>query len=552
MSADLTPKSSERAIQDHLKHYYSLLRSGEDFPISSLFNYFRLLQPSLQKKLELPELDISALNYALPRLPECILETKQVVIAQSKSQLTTAGIDVSNWELQGSPARRRQNYFDRVTKTLVILINSDSDTDDFINCLVSLQMERQKTSSLDQYQIGLLQTREDYSVLQLDESGWLKLKKIIGSPTSERIVSFCRQGDITVRALPQNEQFIKDVVADWWHKISVSSLIFGFNETPLYFVSSNLHSLTNIVGGFVNDRQDHIITHISKNYPDMYRQWQMLKTGSNELRVIDFLYYASSKYLKDNSDEAAAKIRYEETLGIRRLNISTQLPCDVQIVPLSAIAKSRFRDPNLNLPNPDRILNSQAYILNIEYPLGFSAYYILSTLLNDLKKLKGVYVIGKAAILSGQVGDVQIAKDVFDERTNNVFHIDNAFNTYFPFPAFQSAILQNQKAIAVYGTYLENENQLQNYIKSGFNIIEMESGPYLTAIHQYINKQSEFSTDVVANISQPGFDLGIINYASDNPLSQTLGDAVMSIKGVEPTYLAALTTIQRIIDVESA
>jgi len=552
MSSDLTPKSSERSIQDHLKHYYSLLRSGEDFPISSLFNYFRLLQPSLQKGLESTSIDVSALNYAIPRLPACILDTKQVVIAQSKDQLVTASIDISSWELVGSPARRRQNYFDKVTKTLVILINSDSDTDDFINCLVSLQMERQKTAQFDQYQIGLLQTREDYSVLGIDESAWQKLKKILGQPTPDRILSFCHQVDITIRALPQNEQFIKDVVATWWHKISISSLIFGFNETPLYFISSNLHSLTNLIGGFVNDRQDHIIAHISKNYPDMYQQWQTLKTSSNELRVIDFLYYASSKYLKDNPAEADAKIKYEESLGIRRLNISSQLPCDVQIVPVSAIAKSRFKDPNLNLPNPDRILNSQAYMLNIEYPLGFSAYYILSTILDSLTNLKGVYVIGKAAILSGQVGDVQIAKDVFDERTNNIFHIDNIFNTYFPFPTFQSAVLQNQKAIAVYGTYLENENQLQNYIKSGFNIIEMESGPYLTAIHQFINKQPDFATDAVATISQPGFDLGIINYASDNPLSQTLGDAVMSIKGVEPTYLAALTTIQRIIDLESA
>ncbi len=142
MSSDLTPKSSERTIQDHLKHYYALLRDGQDFPISSLFNYFRLLQPSLHKNLESKNLDMSALNYALPRLPGCILDTKQVIIAQSKEQLTTVGIDVSTWELLGSPARLRQNYFDHITKTLVILINSDSDIDDFVNCLVSLQIER--------------------------------------------------------------------------------------------------------------------------------------------------------------------------------------------------------------------------------------------------------------------------------------------------------------------------------------------------------------------------------------------------------------------------
>lgn len=552
MSSDLTPKSSERTIQDHLKHYYSLLNEGQNFPISSLFNYFRLLQPSLHKNLESTTIDVSALSYALPRLPECILDTKQVIIAQSKDQLVAVGIDISEWELQGSPARRRQNYFDHITKTLVIFINSDSDIDDFINCLISLQMERQKMATLDQYQLGLVMSQENYSVLQIDESSWKKFKKLLGNQWNEKLTSFCHSYDIEIRRLPQNEQFIKDVVAAWWHKITIGSMIFGFNETPIYFISSNLHSLTNLIGGFVNDKQDKIISHISKNYPEVYQQWRALKSGSNQLRVIDFLYYASSKYFKDNPQEAQAKINYEESLGIRKLNINSQLPCDVQIIPISAIAKSRFKDPNLSLINPDRIQNSSGYILNIEYPLGFSAYYILTTILNSLTNLRGVYVIGKAAILSGEVGDIQIPKDVFDERTNNVFHLQNIFNQYFPFPSFQAAVLREQKAISVYGTYLENENQLQNYIKSGFNIIEMETGPYLAAVHQYTNKFESFTIDTVANITNPGFDLGIINYASDNPLSQTLGDSVMSIKGVEPTYLAALTTIQRIIDLESA
>ena len=552
MSSDLTPKSSERSIQDHLKHYYSQIRSNQDFPVSSLYNYYRILRPSLHKQLESGVLDISALNYALSRLPNCILATRQVIIAQSREQLSSAGIDISGWEVQGSPARRRQNYFDRVTKTLVVLINSDSDIDDFINCLICLQLERLKLSKLDQYQLGLLDTEENYSVLGVDAATWQKFKKILGANWQENLRLFTQNVDTNIHCLPQDDKFIIDTVANWWHKVSLSSMIFGFEETPIYFVSSNLHSLTNLIGGYVNDRQDQIIGHISQNYPDLYQQWQELKTGTNTLRVIDFLYYISSKFFKDITAEVTAKTSYEESLGIKRLNIKSQLPCDVQLIPVSAIARSHYRDPNLRLVNPNRINSSSSYILNIEYPLGFSAYYILRAILNTLSQLRGVYIIGKAAILSGAIGDIQIPKVVFDERTNNIFNLTNIFNQYFPFPSFQSSVLQNQKAISVYGTYLENDSQLQNYIKTAFNIIEMESGPYLSAIHQFLNQAVEFPHDIVAEIKNPGFDLGIINYASDNPLSQTLGDSVMSLSGVEPTYLAALTTIQRIIDLESA
>ncbi|MFZ2153397.1 MAG: hypothetical protein WAV41_05120 [Microgenomates group bacterium] len=552
MSSDLTPSSSEKSIQDHLKHYYSQIHSYQDFSISTLYNYYRLLHPSLHKKVEENILDISALNYALPRLPNCILTAHQVIIAQSQSQLTAANIDISSWELQGSSSRRRQNYYDHITKTLLVLINSDSDIDDLINCLICVQIERQKISQIDQYQLGLLTTAENYSALGIDESTWQKFKAKLGQNWQQKVIDFSHYNDITIRSLPQDNRFITDVVAAWWHKISTTSLIFSFQDTPLYFVSSNLHSLTNLIGGYVNDQQDKIIHHISQNYTDLYSQWLSIKTGTNSLRVIDFLYYASGKYFADNPTQAADKIKYEEQLGIRQLNIGSQLPCDVQIIPVSAIAKSPHIDPNLKIANPDKLLSSSAYLLNIEYPLGFSAYFILNSILNMLTNLKGVYIIGKAAILSGQIGDIQIPSAVFDERTNNIFNIPNIFNSYFPFPSFQSDILQNQKAISVYGTYLENENQLQNYIKSGFNIIEMESGPYLTAIHQHLNSSTTYPQNIVTDIKNLPYDLGIINYASDNPLSQTLGDSVMSLRGVEPTYLAALSVIQRIVDLELA
>jgi len=86
---------------------------------------------------------------------------------------------------------------------------------------------------------------------------------------------------------------------------------------------------------------------------------------------------------------------------------------------------------------------------------------------------------------------------------------------------------------------LENLEQLKQYHQNGFNLIEMESGPYLRAIKE------KFS-----DLNHLPFDFGIVNYASDNPLSQTLGEGPLNLRGIEPTYLAALAIVQRIIEQE--
>jgi hypothetical protein len=545
-------KSSEKTIQEHIRHYYTALNSGQEFTISSLFDYYRQSRPSLHKLINDPGLDISTLCYSLSRQPLLIIKTDKIIIVKDPEQLVQMGVNISALELVSAPSRRRQNYYDRIQKILYILITSDSDIDDLINTLIAIQVERQKLSAYKPNDLNLLLNQENYSLIGLDENGWKKLKDIFGPDWKENLNSFSEYSDVIVRYLPAPDTFYQKSASTWWQQVTLSSLIFQFKQTPLYFASSNLHSFANLIGGYVNQEQDRIIFYIEKHHPDLYRQWLELKNGQNQLRVIDFLYYISAKYFHDLPSEAKAKISFEESLGIKNIRPKTQVPCNVQLIPISAIAKSINKDRNLIIPNTEKLLNSTTYLLNIEYPLGQGAYYLMKEILSTLEQLKGIYIIGKAAILSGSIGDVQIPKIVFDERSNNIFYPDNVFNSYFPSTVFQSSILKDQKAISVYGTFLENQTQLENYISSGFNIIEMETGPYLTALYQHFSQLSELPHDTVAHLDQLPYDLGIINYASDNPLTQTLGDSVMSLKGIEPTYLASLSVLQRIIDLESA
>ena len=48
------------------------------------------------------------------------------------------------------------------------------------------------------------------------------------------------------------------------------------------------------------------------------------------------------------------------------------------------------------------------------------------------------------------------------------------------------------------------------------------------------------------------FDLGIVHYASDTPLSKgkNLGTSTLSYFGMDPTYATSIVTIRRILDLE--
>ena len=76
---------------------------------------------------------------------------------------------------------------------------------------------------------------------------------------------------------------------------------------------------------------------------------------------------------------------------------------------------------------PRRSPESDAVIVNIDYPLGVAAYNILREVAVDSAALRGVYVLGKAATLNADVGDVMISSVVHDEHSGSTYWLDNAF-----------------------------------------------------------------------------------------------------------------------------
>ncbi|MFH1561413.1 MAG: hypothetical protein ABID04_02425 [Patescibacteria group bacterium] len=527
-------RSSDKAIESHVANYYQRLFENKEVPLSSLLDSYRRMKSSLHRGLDGEALDLGTLSYVLARLPETIFGTKKVVLASSLEIFQNHHLTVKDWQRVSAKARRRLMFFNPNSETLACLINSDSDIDDLVNCLLAFNLEWQKLAKL-----------------KIGQAIPEKLKNILGEQWQEKLLTAQEDIDLTLLLLPETREQYQTVVGNWWQKASDRLLIPDWASTPVYFVSSNQHSLVNLIGGFVQKKQNEIFNHISQNYPDLDRSWDRLLEKSNQIRVNDFLYYISSKYFQDNYQARVEKQSFEKDLGIKQVNVGGGLPSTLQLIPVSALARSEFLDPQLKTNDLSQLAQSRAQIINIDYPLGQSAGFLLSQMLKTCRNLRGIYILGKAAILTGSVGDIQIPRVVFDERTGNIFRFKNSFDQLAPFRTLKTEILSDQKAVSVLGTFLENENQLEKYLTANFNIIEMESGPYLTALTESVKKVDQPKQQLFHLDNLP-FDLGIINYASDNPLSKSLAEGSMALAGIEPTYLASLSIVQRIIDLEKS
>src|SRR5919197_708802 len=183
-----------------------------------------------------------------------------------------------------------------------------------------------------------------------------------------------------------------------------------------------------------------------------------------------------------------------------------------------------------------------------------AAYHILRQVAQAVDDLRGIYVLGKAATLNGDIGDVLIADWVYDEHTRNTYSFDNAF-AYADVAPFleRGSVLDNQRAVTVKGTFLQNRDYLDRFYREMYTIVEMEAGPYLAALYEtsHVNR---YPFGEAIHFRDLSLDVGFIHYASDTPYTRarTLGNRSLSFEGVDSTYASAVAILRRILTLEQA
>jgi hypothetical protein len=127
------PYTASEEVELYLRTYYSLLRSSDAVQIRSLEEVHAGMNSLLHQHARDRAPDMTAFIYALLRLPDCIRETKEIILGQTGAVFQEAGMgDVWSWEQVKGKARRRRCFYNQETQTLACIIASRSDIG-FIN-----------------------------------------------------------------------------------------------------------------------------------------------------------------------------------------------------------------------------------------------------------------------------------------------------------------------------------------------------------------------------------------------------------------------------------
>jgi hypothetical protein len=160
--------------------------------------------------------------------------------------------------------------------------------------------------------------------------------------------------------------------------------------------------------------------------------------------------------------------------------------------------------------------------------------------------------MGKAATLNGVIGDVMIPNVVHDEQSKNTYLFQNCFTaaSVAPYLMF-GTVLDNQKAVSVQGTFLQNMHYMDVFYREGYTDIEMEAGPILSSVYE-MYRPKRHPVDEIVNLYGIPFELGIVHYASDTPLGKgrNLGAGNLSYFGMDSTYAVTVAILKRILEVE--
>ncbi len=275
------PRSTSDEIDLYIRTYYSLLRSSGDVRVRAFEEAHTFSDSSLHAGARAAVPDVAAFAYSAARLPDCFPRVERVVLGQSIEQFEQVGLPVRGWEVVAARGRRRAMLWDGGA-TLSVFITSASDIDDLVPIVTAYQIEWNKMHALlgdgraapparspgagdvsaggDPAEVG--QARLGLDRLGLDSADADRLPGALGASWREALdIIAARECDLSIRLLDGSFSQYQTSAQRWWSGIERPYLAMaegageGQHRRPIYFVSSNTHSVANLVGGYARAHQ---------------------------------------------------------------------------------------------------------------------------------------------------------------------------------------------------------------------------------------------------------------------------------------------------------
>ncbi len=328
------PRATSDEIQLYRSTLYSLLRSTAEVKIRTLVGVHEGMNSLMHPLAREATPDISAFIYSAMRLPDCIPHIRLVLLGQNSAVLSRNGFpSVESWQSVSARARRRRCYYDG-KDTLACYIASRSDIEDAIPTLTAYQIEWNKMHVL------LSQWPKDIDISLAGHD-----KKIIHSLADvlkidfddiERLQSIWREDFFqTIQLIQQKElsfsvrllggslvQYMR-ATHEWFENIKTAFP--DITNRPVYFISSNTHSIANVLTGFALKHETELDNFIqSSQDEDIRSEWEHIKTGIAKASKANFLYYVLKKYQNTQAGSKLIQMQSEDEYahGIIHINPS--------------------------------------------------------------------------------------------------------------------------------------------------------------------------------------------------------------------------------------
>src|SRR3954454_5827542 len=331
---------SSDEVELYHRTYTTLLRSSGE-------TLLRVLEPShaamnsslhaLAHDLEQP--DLGAFLYSLRRLPASIWRASVIVMGQESEVFARAGFGrIEDWEAVEAPARRRR-WYDSGKGTLAVLLASTSDLDDAIPSLVAYQLEWNKLRGL----LRGAELPEEPEPLDMaeavggSEEDWKRMRESWPDGLGAFVRELrARRLTLRIRMLGGSQSGYSRLTRRWWAPVRATITDKALSDRPMYFVSSNTHSLVNLVTAGAGASEDEIVGYVEKHGPDYLRdELERFRTSRKTGSWENFLYYGARLFYGAEPEDGPAWERrrhHERQLGVNHISSRTGLRVSAQVI----------------------------------------------------------------------------------------------------------------------------------------------------------------------------------------------------------------------------
>ncbi len=327
-----------------------------------------------------------------------------------------------------------------------------------------------------------------------------------------------KQADFEIQFTPDLGHLILHQVCGkrWAAEIKGKLLELGLENRPLHIISSNLHSVVNLLYGYgaVGKSMEKTLTQ------DLYAFVRELRNRGDEVKE-----YAVSHGFYDLPDKCGAHIDCH-IIDTAKLDIEGCHP-ELQI-------------------KMQAMQDEKPVILVMDYAFGTQAFELIDSLLQPMitetgernLNLRSMSVMGKAGTVRGKKGDIMIATAHVLEGSADNYLFENDLREE-NFEGYKDVFVGPM--ITVLGTSLQNRDVLETFRSTSWKAIglEMEGGHYQRAVNAAIIRE-HIAKDVKVRYAY---------YASDNPLmsGQTLASGSLGAEGIKPTYMITKCILEKIL-----